>query len=73
MSYKVVNNKYRLTNDLCNTNVDYNNNTIQNYCTEYKSIEEASDFLKTFKMKWESHSNNTINEIRDEKINSILN
>jgi hypothetical protein len=45
---------------------------VKQYGKEVKSIDEGINYLKDFKLKWETGSNNTTSEIRDEKINQIL-
>ena len=64
----------KLTNDLCtstlNLNVDvYNVKSGKNF----KTKEEGIQFIKEFKIKWETGSNDTLSEMRDRKIDNIIN
>lgn len=65
----------RMTHDLCN--IRNNNNSISvdsvNTGREFPTKEDAIEFLKDFKIKWETGSNNTTSEIRDKKIDDIIN
>jgi hypothetical protein len=46
---------------------------IKGYFRKYETQQEAEVFLNEFKIKWETGSNNTTQEIREEKLKEILN
>ena len=68
-----VNNK--LTNDLCN--IEYRDNGISCYNVrsgrKFETKEECIEFIQDFKIKWETGSNDSKSEVRDKKINEIIN
>lgn len=75
-SYYVIshaNNK--LTSDLCNT--QYSGDNIDHYnaksCRNFKTKEECIEFIQDFKIKWETGSNDSKSELRDKKIDEIIN
>jgi hypothetical protein len=43
------------------------------YGIEFKDVDEAKKYVDSFVIKWETGSNNTIEEIRDKKIDMITN
>lgn len=61
-----------LTNDLCSStsNLDVYNVKSGKY---FKTKEEGIQFIKEFKIKWETGSNDTLSEMRDRKIDDIIN
>ena len=64
-----------LTNDVCICHsiqeVTYDN--IKKYGKPCNTVDEGKQYLEDFKMKWDSGSNNTTSEMRDKKIDEILN
>jgi hypothetical protein len=74
--YAISHVKNKITSDICNTNV-INSNTIDVYNVKsgkyFQTKEEGIKYLKDFKIKWETGSNDTLTEIRDKKINDIIN
>ena len=71
-----LNNKMYITNDVCDISyTEYNDATINNiqaYGRKIQSIEEGLKWAEDFKVKWETGSNDTIAEKRDQKLNEIL-
>lgn len=61
-----------LTDDICSKKVPANQWNVKMYGKQVNSIDEGVNYLKDFKLKWETGNNNTTAEIRDEKINKIL-
>lgn len=77
VSYIVVGSLIRLSSDLAKTSMSLSvlTNDISNvrsYFRKFENQNEADSFLKDFKLKWETASNNTSQVIRDEKLNEIL-
>lgn len=64
-----------LTDDICN--VPYakaaTQTSIRLSGKPCSTVEEGKQWIETFKMKWDSGSNNTTAEQRDKKIEDILN
>jgi hypothetical protein len=73
--YIISHSKGKLTSDVCTINLLSNNN-IDLYNVKsgkkVKDKEEGVNYIKEFKIKWETGSNDTISEIRDKKINNII-
>lgn len=69
------NNNLYLTNDVCSCfsvqEATYEN--IRKYGKSCNTVEDGKKYLDDFKMKWDSGSNNTTSEMRDKKLNEILN
>lgn len=66
--------KIQLTGDLHPHNMFSNSYTIDNvksYGRKFDTHKEADDFVTEFRVKWETASNNTIQEIRDEKLKEL--
>lgn len=77
ISYISVNSAVRLTADLAKSSnlMSIMSNDISNvrsYFRKFETQHEAEAFLKEFKLKWETGSNNTTQEVREEKLNEIL-
>ena len=51
----------------------YANSTNMAYAYTCKTPEEGLKWCEDFKMKWETGSNDLISEVRDKKLNEILN
>jgi uncharacterized protein YqgV (UPF0045/DUF77 family) len=46
--------------------------SINRHGKEYKTIEDAKKFIQEYKVKWETGSNNTTQEVRAKKLDDIL-
>jgi hypothetical protein len=69
-----VNNK--LTSDLCNLhlmNVDSITTSNVRCGRKFETKEKGIEFIQDFKIKWETGSNDSKSELRDKKINEIIN
>ena len=66
------NNKVNLTSELCTHTQEANFETIARHGKEYKTVEEAKQFIQEYKVKWETGSNNTTQEVRAKKLDDIL-
>lgn len=64
-----------LTGDICSLNypIDANHTSIEKCGKPCNTVDEGKQYLETFKMKWDSGYNNTTSEMRDKKIDDILN
>jgi hypothetical protein len=68
---KLANGGIELTNELCqSTVVTYE--SIKRYAKEFKTVEDAKQFISEYKVKWETGSNNTTQEIRGKKLDELL-
>ncbi len=73
ISFKARNNGgIFLTGEICNYEQDATFDSISKYGKEYKTTEEAKKFISDYKIKWETGSNNTTQEIREKKLDDIL-
>lgn len=62
-----------LTNDICSHSVTADTyDKIAAYGKSTKSIQSGKEYCDEFKMKWETGSNDTKQELRDQKIKSVL-
>ena len=63
-----------LTDDICSIaytqEATYDN--IRKYGKTCNTVDEGKQYLETFKMKWDSGSNNTTSEMRDKKLYELL-
>ena len=69
------NKKFYMTNDICTISSSYYEATINNISSsgrKLQSMEEGLKWAEDFKVKWETGSNDTIAEKRDQKLNEIL-
>ena len=66
------NNKVNLTSELCTHTQEANFETIARHGKEYKTVEEAKQVIQEYKVKWETGSNNTTQEVRAKKLDDIL-
>ena len=75
ISYYTNNNRVLLTNDICNASylIEITYDNIKKYGKPCNTVDEGKQYLEDFKMKWDSGSNNTTSEMRDKKIDEILN
>lgn len=72
-----INGNLKLTSDLSkNSNVSSiivnDISYVRSYYRKFDTQLEAENFLKDFKLKWETASNNTTQVVRDEKLKEIL-
>lgn len=77
VSFITVNGTMRLTSDLgksANIPITMNGDigNVRTYFRKFETQHEAESFLKEFKLKWETASNNTAQVVRDEKLKEIL-
>lgn len=70
--YAQQNGGVRLTNDVCSYATDGNLESVSRYGREFTTKEEGIKFTKEYKIKWETGSNNTTEELRDKKLDDIL-
>ena len=72
--YNKPDKSFMLTVDVCSCS--YNQaatyETITRYGKKFETKEEGIKFIQDYKIKWETGSNNTIQEVRDQKIDDIL-
>ena len=66
------NNKINLTSELCSYSQEATFDSITRHGKEYKTVEEAKQFIQEYKIKWETGSNNTTQEVRAKKLDDIL-
>jgi hypothetical protein len=66
------NNKVSLTSELCTYTQEANFESVARHGKEYKTVEEAKQFIQEYKVKWETGSNNTTQEVRSKKLDDIL-
>ena len=71
----IINQSQRiLTNDLSPVfNNVYTTENIKSHGKKFDTLEDGKDYLNIFKIKWETGSNNTIQEIRDKKLEELTN
>jgi hypothetical protein len=65
-------NKITLTSELCSYTQEATFDSIDRQGKEYKTVEEAKQFIQEYKVKWETGSNNTTQEVRSKKLDDIL-
>ena len=65
-------NKLVITNDL-NPGISEpaNTDSVKKLGKEFPSEEDATKFISEFKIKWETTSNNSLQEIRDQKLKEL--
>lgn len=61
-----------LTPEICFSCQEATIESVIKYGKEFENLEQAKDFIKVYKIKWESGSNHTTQEVRAKKINDIL-
>lgn len=66
------NNKIELTPEICGFTPDSSLETVSRSGKEFKTLEEAKEFINVYKTKWETGSNNTTQEVRAKKLDDIL-
>ena len=62
----------KLTSELCSYAQEATYESISRHGKEYKNVEEAKKFIQEYKVKWETGSNNTTQEVRVKKLDDIL-
>lgn len=65
-------NKLFLTEDICGRYIPADMNSLVRYGKKFQTKEEGQTFIEEFKIKFETGSNNTQQEVRDKKIDEIL-
>ena len=63
---------FRLSEDVCTRYCTATYDTIEGYGKQVTNKEEGVKFIQEYKIKWETGSNNTTEEIRDKKLDDIL-
>lgn len=72
ISYSINYNKIILSSELCGYSQEATFDNVVKQGKEFKTLEQAKEFINVYKIKWETGSNNTAQEVRDKKINDIL-
>jgi hypothetical protein len=62
----------KMSNEICNTYGELDATNVQRCGKEFKTKEEGIQYINEFKIKWETGSNTTIEEKRDQKLKDIL-
>ena len=62
----------KLTSELCGYIQEATFESVVRHGKEYKTVEDAKKFIQEYKVKWESGSNNTTQEVRAKKLDDIL-
>jgi|LauGreDrversion4_2_1035121.scaffolds.fasta_scaffold2024232_1 hypothetical protein len=72
--YNKPNSSYMITSDVCSCSYsqEASFDTISRYGKEFKTKEEGYKFIQDYKIKWETGSNNTTEEVRDQKLDELL-
>ena len=65
---------FMLSSDVCSCSYaqEASYDTIYRYGKEFKTKEEGYLFIQEYKTKWETGSNNTTEEVRDQKLDELL-
>jgi len=68
-------NRVELTPDLHDRvySGEYTLNNVKSHGRKFDTQQEAESFVNEFKIKWETASNNTLQEVRDEKLKELTN
>lgn len=67
-----ITNKMFLTEDICGRYIPADMDSLVRYGKKFQTKEEGQTFIEEFKIKFETGSNNTQQEVRDKKIDEIL-
>ena len=70
--YNKPNGTIHLTEDICGKYLDATYDYIKSYGKKFDTVEDGRKFIEEYKVKWETGSNNTTQEIRDKKIDELL-
>ena len=62
----------KLTSELCDYMQEATFDSITRHGKEYKTVDDANKFIQEYKVKWETGSNNTTQEVRSKKLDDIL-
>lgn len=62
----------KLTSELCDYAQEATLDSINRHGKEYKTVDDAKKFIQEYKIKWETGSNNTTQEVRAKKLDDIL-
>ena len=71
ISFENKGNTFYLTSELCPFYEKATYDTVKRQGKEFKTCEEAREWILDYKTKWESGSNNTTEEIRDKKLGDL--
>ena len=73
ISYKTnANGGVSLSSELCSYSQEGTYESIIRHGREYKTVVDAKKFIHEYKVKWETGSNNTTQEVRAKKLDDIL-
>ena len=72
ISYNVNGSRVILTSEICGYAQDAIFENIVRGGKEVKTLEEGKEFIRNYKIKWESGLNNTAQETRDKKLDDLL-
>jgi hypothetical protein len=70
--YVISHSNSSMTSEICKTNRPISSDSVGLYGKRYNTKEEAIKFINEYKIKWETGSNDSLQELRDGKINEIL-
>ena len=70
--YNKPNGTIHLTEDICGKYLDATYDYIKSYGKKFDTMEDGRKFIEEYKVKWETGSNNTTQQIRDKKIDELL-
>ena len=62
----------KLTSELCGYAQEATLDSVNRHGKEYKTVDDAKKFIQEYKVKWETGSNNTTQEVRAKKLDDIL-
>ena len=62
----------KLTSELCSYVQEATFDSVTRHGKEYKTVDDAKKFIQEYKIKWETGSNNTTQEVRAKKLDDIL-
>ena len=71
ISYENSGNSFHLTSELCHYYEKATYETIRRQGKEFKTVEDGKVFINDYKIKWETGSNNTTEEVRDKKLGDL--
>jgi hypothetical protein len=72
ISFKKMPGVFKLTSEWHSYQMDVTYDSVEKHAKEISSINDGKKICDDFKMKWTSGSNDTLQHIRDEKLNEIL-
>ena len=71
--YKNNDNLAKTSTDICGRpGEELTNTSVERYGKEFKTSDECKEFIDTYKIKWETGSNSTLEEKRDKKLSQLL-